>query len=331
MGKTIELSIGQFEPVIVDVMQASQADEFTFLFTDLPGVITSPVMHLRSPFGLAQTVSCTAVEDVAGAVFRPATATFLEPGMHSASLQVADSGSDTVYSFPILFRCVRNPAISEWRYKVASQLIGGEYSIDVQPVLNGGAIEGKVFVAFGDGRYVIDSQTGAEITARDEASKTVTYDVTISLSGGYVVIYNALQDVTVRIPNTELFAYTDAYTQKAPTDVPPLWDYRTADELLGELAPGEARELDFAATPFSGEYGGISVYRGSLTDSNGRILLTTLFAELNEANGYTATFAGGKIEFADGKVVLTNTGSSSMSWGTGMKWTAVCYTKEGLS
>ena len=116
--KTIELSINNFEPVRVDVMQCSGGDTIDFVFKDYNGSHANPSLHLKAPSGICLDIPCTALNSPAGAEFESNADTFMEVGRYAGSLEFGDENDPNVilYSFPIWFQSIRNPAIRQWSY-----------------------------------------------------------------------------------------------------------------------------------------------------------------------------------------------------------------------
>ena len=236
MAKTIVLSQNHFDPYLIEVMQGSVGDTFTFIFKDHAGPHANPSIHLKSPSGLWAEIACTEPANFIGAEFNPDADTFLEPGKYIASLEFgdADDPDAVIYSFPIYFKCLRNPSIREWTFTHAAKGLNSGNSYDVT---TGGlaALDDKLFVKVGNGAYTIADGTELKIPDSSTGPIGISYDSTDT--GSEITVINRGNDL-ILIPVITFTAYEEEGTSDMPftDEIVELVSYQMESEKVNGVA-----------------------------------------------------------------------------------------------
>ena len=232
--KTVELSINNFEPVRVDVMQYSVGETIDFVFKDYNGTHANPQIHLRSPSGLFLDIPCTELNSPAGAEFEPNADTFLEVGRYSGSIEFGDNNDPDfiLYSFPIWFQCIRNPAIRQWSYTHPAKGLHSANSYDVYtgdltPIGN------KIIAKIGNGAYTLDDSVRVKIPDAETGPIELIY----RLSQNKITVINR-GDYLIQIPEVTFTGYQDIDNGDNPmtTEIVAMVSYPIESEMVDGVA-----------------------------------------------------------------------------------------------
>lgn len=202
MAKEFSVRIGTFEPIRVDVVQASVGVPIRFLFEDyeLPGSTSGMTftVWVRRPDGVAKTyssnpdasgrVAVVPLGDQSGVSWIPDTEAFPYAGSYRVVLNIYSteeiSGTSnlfakSLYTFPMLFVAHANPAYTTFSVRFLPQKLAA-----------GAQLAGPELGDAGFGIAVTTEELGTiDITANSDAL-TLSNGVTISAPDGAVIVHN---------------------------------------------------------------------------------------------------------------------------------------------